>query len=152
MDEFRLVSGEVRLTASSSEYGHLPWDLQDEKAAVNSSGSFPGVQKQKIYQESAELMNHLDFVVSWLMQLLTIDWQLDACHLVNSATTVIPLLQQMCPRPHTYTFLVMLKSPLPSHPTPSPCCLTATWPFMFIRPCQRWAAHAVQIQGTVKFK
>lgn len=72
MDEFRLVSGEVPPAASGSEYGYMPWDLRHEKAAVNSAGSFPGAQKQKIYQKSAELMNHLDFVVSWLMQLLTI--------------------------------------------------------------------------------
>ena len=72
MDEFRLVSGGVPSTASGSEYGYMPWDLQQEKAAVNCAGSFPGAQKQKIYQKSAELMNHLDFVVSWLMQLLTV--------------------------------------------------------------------------------
>lgn len=46
MDEFRLVSGEVHLATSGSKYGCLPWDLQDKKAAMNSAGSFPGVQKQ----------------------------------------------------------------------------------------------------------
>lgn len=72
MDEFRLVSGGVPLAASGIEYGYMPWDLQQEKAAVYSAGSFPGAQKQKTHQKSTELMNRLDFVVSWLMQLLTI--------------------------------------------------------------------------------
>lgn len=60
----------------------------------------------------------------WLIQLLAIDWQLDACCLGNSAATIIPLLQQICPGPHTYTFLAMLKSPLRSHPIPSPHSFT----------------------------
>lgn len=71
MDEFTLVSGDVPPAASGSEYGYMPWDLQ-QKAAVNPVGSFLGAQEQKVYQKSAELMNHLDFVVSWLMELPTV--------------------------------------------------------------------------------
>jgi len=60
------------MAASGSEYGYMPCDLWQEKAAVNSARSFPGAQEQIVYQKSAELMNLLDFVVSWLTQLLTV--------------------------------------------------------------------------------
>lgn len=48
MDEFRLVSGEVSLAASGSQYDYVPWDLQQEKAAMNSARSIPGAQKQNM--------------------------------------------------------------------------------------------------------
>lgn len=151
MDEFSLVSGGVPLAASGIEYGYVPWDLQQEKAAAYSAGSFPGAQKQKTHQKSTELMNRLDFVVSWLMQLLTI-WQLDACLLGNSATTIIRPLQQICPRAHAYVLFAMVKSLFEVTPLPHHSGSQLLLPFMFIRPCQRWAARAVEIQGTVKFK